>query len=180
MDGPSLDAMNLMVSISAEYPYFYTFITILAAFMGFCMASAVLIYLARVHITQTISPEKFNWGLAIPALILAGMLGGFSTTMMLVSGTALDSGAGSLFPPTAITGGLTPDKMLGMFAEQTVRMLGYIFGIWGLGEAYFSRMPEGNRTKIWSGSIRVFVGALLINARQVGNWFGGMGDVFFR
>lgn len=178
--GPSLKATNMMVNISADFPHLFTFLMILMAFIGFCGAIAVFSFLARIHITQTLSPDKFSWGVAIPALLVCGALGGFSTTMFLVSGTALDSGAGSLFPPTAITGGVSPKQMVGMFAEQTARLIGWCFGGWGLCEMLVSRMPDRDRTLWSSGVIRLFVGALLISARDFGNLFGGMGDVFFQ
>lgn len=178
--GPNLDAMNLMVNISANYPLLYNFTLLLSAFLGFCMGMWVLVMLVQAYVTQTIPKEKFNWGLAAPAMLISSSMMALTTTLFMVSASILDVGGGSLFPPVAITGGLTPDKMLGMFAEQTVRFLGVIFGLWGLVEMFMSRTPDGDRTKIWSGVIRLCVGGALVRAREFGNLFGGMGDVFFR
>lgn len=178
--GPDLDPMNLMVNISAEYPLMFNFLLVLTAIVGFGMTAWVLMVLCQVHVFQTVSKDRFNWGLAIPALLISSSLMAFTTTLYMVSGSLLDAGAGSLFPPSAIQDGLTADKLMGMFAEQTVRMLGYIFGFWGFVEMFVSRMPDRDKTMFWGGVIRLGAGVILIRARDFGNLFGGMGDVFFR
>ncbi|WP_286241093.1 hypothetical protein [Neptuniibacter halophilus] len=178
--GPNLNTQNLMISISAEYPLIFNFVVMLAAFLGFMFGLWVLSCLFKVHVTRTLPPEKFGWDLAIPAMLIASATIAFSSTLYMLSVSVLDHGAGSLFPPAAITGELTPIKMLGMFAEQTCRIFGFIFGLWGMVEAFMSRMPEGERSKIWGALVRIVVGVILIRARDFGNLFGGMGDVFFR
>lgn len=177
--GPSLEAINLMVSLSAEYRPIFDFILLLSALLGFLFGLWVLNSLVGVYVTGTIPKDQFNWGLALFALILSGSMMTFTTMMMLMTNSLLDAGAGSIFPPDQIAAELTPDKMLGMFAENTLRVLAAIFGLWGLIEMFLSRMPSGDRQKIWSGFVRFCVGAILMNARLAGNFFGGMGDVVF-
>jgi hypothetical protein len=170
--------IRLMVTFSQEYILIYGFLKILAAVVGFSLASWVLLCLGRVHLTRTLPPEKFSWGLAIPALLVAGCLGGFVSVMSMVSVSFLDAGGGSLFP-TALDEGANPIKLSGLFAEQTARFLGWILGFIGLTAMGFSRLPEGDRSKFTSGLVRLCMGGILIRARDLGNMFGGMGDNFF-
>lgn len=170
--------LNMMLTLSQEYVYVYTFITLAAAAIGFIGSGWAIYTLARVHLTGSIPPEKFTTGMALAALFFCGALGAFSTIMAMVSASFLDSGGGSLFP-TVLAGSDDPLKLTGLFAEQTVKILGYMMGFYGLIEMYVSRMPEGDRSKLTSGAIRLACGGVLISARLFGNLFGGLGDRIF-
>lgn len=172
-------AVNLVGDISANYPNLYGFLLLLAALMGFVMCGYVLVLLLRVKVFHSLSPNDFNTGAAIIALIAGACLLSLSYSTYLVSGSLLNAGHGSLFGPEAIQGsGLSPKKLLGMFAEQTARMVGFVIAFWGYVGVYSSRMPGSNESA-WPGVIRVCLGAILILARDFMNLFGSMGDMLF-
>jgi len=177
----SLAAVDLVTNISSQYPLIYDFLLLLCAFIGFVMCGWVLVTLIQVKVFQTVSEQQFNMGLAIPALMFGSALMALPYSMFLMGGTLLDGGYGSLFPPEAVTGSADggAKQLLGMFAEQTCRIIGWVMGAWGMMGAFGSRMPNGKREELWPGIIRIGLGTLLILARDFSNLFGGMGDVVF-
>lgn len=175
----SLAATELMINISAQYPGIYTFLMALTALVGFVGCGYVFLLLVQVKVFQTVSTDQFNWGLAIPAVLISAMMISLPYTLAMSTETLFGKGYGSVLPPSEITKGVTAVAMLGMFAEQTVRILGWLIGFWGLVNIYFSRLPSGDRDQLWSGLIRLALGAVLISARIFGNLFGGMGDRIF-
>lgn len=178
-NGISLATTDLIVNISSQYPAVYTFLLLVSALVGFVACGYVLMLLVQVKVFHTVPPDQFNWGLAVPALLIGAMMISFPSTMTMTTETLLGQGYGSLMPPTAIAGGVSAVALLGMFAEQTSRVLGWIIGFWGLANIYFSRLPNGERNQLWSGLIRLSLGSAMVSVRALGNLFGGMGDRIF-
>lgn len=172
---------NLIVNISANYPGVYAFLLVLSAFLGFCMTGYVLMLVVRVRVFGTLQPSEFPMGAAVLAILTGSALAVFPWVMLTLGNSFLGAGYGSLFPPEAvIDNGQGAHKLVGAFAEQSARMIGVIFGLWGLCEVFTSQLPKNQGESPWPGIVRVCLGTVLILARDVANLvFSGMGDRVF-
>lgn len=181
MDGVDAGAINLMVTISANYKPLYDFGLVFAALLGFLFSGFVLVLLSKVYVFGTLTSAQFGTGQAVMGLLIGSSLLALSTTMYMVSSSVLDAGGGSLFPPSQVQAGLPADKILGAFAEQTVRIVGFFLGLIGGVQMFRSNLPEGDKQKFWEGFVRLVIGGIMMRARDFGNIIGnGMGDAFFR
>ncbi|SIQ99413.1 hypothetical protein [Marinobacterium stanieri] len=172
-------AVNMMMAISANYPGLYLFSFVAFALVGVFIIGVNFYRLVQLRVFMTLSPQEYNFGMACFSILAGTGMVVAAWLFATIGQSVLDHGYGSLFPPEQVNGGLTPVKMMGMFVEYTLRLLGVLIGFWGLANIAHANSPGGDKQQMRAGIVRVIVGPVIIYIRDFANLFGGMGDKLF-
>lgn len=177
-----MDATELLVSISANYPAIAYLIKLLSVALGGVFLAYGVWLVLQVEVFQTLPKEKFGTLQLILLFVFSGLFISLGWSLDLIGNSIFDYGGYILesfegSEQWKIENGLTTQKAMQQFAILTSKILGLIFGFWGGLSLVISCFPNTEH-KQWPAWIRIFVGAALFNPIAVLDWFGGWGTKF--
>lgn len=180
-----MDSVDSIVSFTSHYPAIANFVIYLSAFFGAITVMYTLKLISDVHVYKTVSVEQMSVTKLTMLLFFASCCISYAWTMTIIGGTIFDYSDTFVLDDFASTSDLAiassgdSIEVLKQFSKVTLRLLGLIFGFWGLVNLVRSQLPEGKSEGIWYGLTRLFVAVIFAKPQEFLNMFGGFGDKFW-
>lgn len=177
-----MEATDLLVRISAHYPWFAYLLKLIAMLIGTWGTGYAAWLVVQVELLGTKSSQEVGFGKVFAIFFISGCILGFGVTMNMVGNSFFNYGDFIIGSFNDSDNWLVPKgtehvKSMQLFVIVTSKLLGSIYGFWGLIGALSSAMPR-SETKIVPAITRIVVGAAMFNPIAVLDFFGGWGTKF--
>lgn len=177
-----MDSTNLLIQFSANYPAIAYLIKLFSVLFGTAGCIYGLWLELQVSLYGRMQSSQVGTFKVVMIIFLSGCLLSFGVTMNIVGNTFYNYGDFVLqqYNDTdswKVQQGMSNTAAMKTFVIVTSKILGLIFGIWGLVAALLSNLPN-SEIKIWPCIVRLFVGASMFNPIEVLDFFGGWGTKF--
>lgn len=174
-----MEAVEFMVTVSNNYPSIAWIIKALAVLIGTGGVIFVLVTIVRMEVFQSVPPGAMTYGGLLTITVFSGLLLAFGWTMQFVAQSAFETGGHVLeaFEGTqewAVREGLSPRRALQEFALATCKVLGAMFGFWGLISGMTSTSPNAQHG-LGAAAVRLVAGAIFFSPIEFLDLFGGFG-----
>lgn len=177
-----MEATDLLVRISSHYPSFAYLIKLIAMLIGTWGVGYAAWLVIQVELLGTKTSQEVGFGKVFLIFTISGCIIGFAVTMNIIGNTFFNYGDFILGAFNDSDNWLVPKgtehvKSMQLFVIITSKLLGLIYGFWGLVGALASAMPR-SESRYGMAITRIVVGAAMFNPIAVLDFFGGWGTKF--
>jgi|GEM_PF-4652812 len=179
-----MDAVEWMRQIASNYASVMLLIKMIAFLIGAgCIITAITL-IAYVQVLGMQTQQQWHLGMLLLLMFVGSLFLSFGVLMQGTSDTVFgtDTEVLSLYTSQdnwSISESADSTSVLKQFVVLSSRLLGFMFGLWGLITILSSSMPN-SQSSIKGGMVSIVVGVLFVDIISTLNLFGDLGNTYLK